>query len=498
MVERKAEQKEAIRSKMQSSTLKIIVFVVCLAIGIALPIFLMPVFKRDDNDKKLPTHTIEPTPSTQVSSSPHAGTSPARIYSSMALNTADPNDNDLEELVYYIIGDLSAIYGYHKLKQRNGKPDSLDILLFYQEDHSPAYKLQYNTKLIATLDSEYINFHIRSAISGQQLPCCSSSVMGNEEIMFMRIMYNEIEPLHRAVVVAHEYYHVIQVKFCIPENSKRNKIIKEQAKVKTNPSIQVGHIKDATKFLVLFAFFSLDKRLTIILIDIYFNLITHFYIIQLSNCAVEGQSGMVWLWEGAATALQYMWAEYYLQGSSHYRDFVFTQHDGVGWTLNMAQNKSYIFGAANENYEGTSMNYAAEMVAVLYLSKKTSLKTVLVDLIKGGACSSIFGMHSAASVNQAFVNLFKLWPSLQAFYDEFNSYIQTATDVTDLKPTTAELSAVFSNSHLCSDLCEYKNSTGVCDSDCKYGSDCSDCGPTLRPALPQLRPGCAHNQGQCI
>ena len=344
----------------------------------------------------------------------------SKVYSSMALNTVDVDDSDLNELVFYIISDISAVYGFHRLKQPNGSADSLEILLFYLENHSPSDKLTYNQQLVSTLPLKYANY--------KDLTCCSSSVMGNGQIMFMRLMYNEIEPIQRAALVVHEYFHVI----------------------------------------------------------------------QLSKCEVIGQSGMVWLWEGGATALQYMWAEYRLKdsNSTEYKDFVFTQNGAVGWTLNEAQNNSYTFGVDSESYGGTSRNYFAETVAVLYLSKKTSLKKVLHDFIGEGTCKQIFGSHTKAAVDRAFASFSGLWPTLQAFYDEFNSYIRTTVDLSDLKPSSADLAAVFTNSHLCSNLCE-TSSNGFCDNSCKHGSDCTDCGNTVRTDIPPLRAGCTHNQGQC-
>ena len=66
----------------------------------------------------------------------------------MALNTADPGDADLGELVQYGISDISAVWGYHQLEQPKGG-EAMPILMFYLEGHSPASSVAYNAQTVA-------------------------------------------------------------------------------------------------------------------------------------------------------------------------------------------------------------------------------------------------------------------------------------------------------------------------------------------------------------
>ena len=217
---------------------------------------------------------------------------------------------------------------------------------------------------------------------------------------------------------------------------------------------------------------------------------------------------LVWLWEGAATAVQYLWVIHNLQSDPEYKDFLFGKGTGaydpkgrVQETSEEYSGSGYVFGAANEQYEGVSKNYQAETTAALYLAKRTSPELVFKTFLTQDKCAPVY----AAGKSAAFANEFGAasswgtgWSSLQDFYDDFNGYMATLTDPDDLKPTDAQLAALFSNTLLCSDVCETANN-GVCDASCEHGSDCTDCGVVEKPAVfpVTLRAGCVHTSGQC-
>ena len=373
----------------------------------------------------------------------------------MALNTADPGDADLGELVQYGISDIAAVWGYHQLEQPKGG-EAMPILMFYLEGHSPASSVAYNAQTVAQLDSRFSGLDggcmedicgaygsTCSCDTDMAVSCCSSSVMGNGNVKLVRLQYNEIEPMQRAALVVHEYYHVVQLAFC--------------GEPKSNP-----------------------------------------------NPNLDGM--LVWLWEGTATAVQYLWVIHNLQDDPEYKDHLFGKGTGpsdptgrVKETINEFGG-GYVFGTANEQYAGVSRNYQAETTAALYLAKMTSPELVFKTFLTRDKCAPVYAAGKSAAFAAEFgaASTGTAWGSLQDFYDDFNAYMATLSDPDELKPSDDELSALFSNTLLCSDVCETANN-GVCDAGCKYGSDCTDCGGVEKPAVfpVTLRAGCTHTAGQC-
>ena len=380
---------------------------------------------------------------------------PAEIYDTMALNTADPGDADLGELVQYGISDISAVWGYHQLEQPKGG-EAMPILMFYLEGHSPASSVAYNAQTVAQLDARFSGLDggcmedicgaygsTCSCDTDMAVSCCSSSVMGNGNVKLVRLQYNEIEPMQRAALVVHEYYHVVQLAFC--------------GEPKSNP-----------------------------------------------NPNLDGM--LVWLWEGTATAVQYLWVIHNLQDDPEYKDHLFGKGTGPSDPMGRVKETinefggGYVFGTANEQYSGVSRNYQAETTAALYLAKMTSPELVFKTFLTRDKCAPVYAAGKSAAFAAEFgaASTGTAWGSLQDFYDDFNTFMATLSAPDELKPSADELSALFSNTLLCSDVCETANN-GVCDAGCLYGSDCTDCGGVEKPAVfpVTLRAGCTHTAGQC-
>ena len=382
--------------------------------------------------------------------------SSSEIFSAMAKNTASPGDVDLEELVHYAISDISAVWGYHRLVQPDGS-EAMPILMFYTHGQATAETLTYNADLVGDLDSRFANAQSWSGgckestcgccTTEEAISCCSSAVMGGPTVKMMRLMYNENLPIKRPALVVHEYYHVVQLAYC------------------NEP---------------------------------------------------YGANPFAWLWEGAATSLQYLWTTHNLANHSEYADYLFgagasaSNPDGVKGQVQKTIESvagGYIFGTDNELYSGVSSNYDAESTAVLYLAKMTSVELVYKTFLMGVGnqggyyCATFYGDPTKRDI--FFESFFDEgntnWSTAQDFYDEFNTYVGTLTDPDDLKPAADDLSALFSNTLLCSDVCETANN-GVCDASCKHGSDCTDCGIHFKPdTFPvTLRPACeSTNSPQC-
>ena len=333
-------------------------------------------------------------------------------------------DGDLEQMVYYVVSDLSARWGYHGLLQDEccgGTQRELNVFLFYRDGQAPAANLVYNTELVATLPDKYRPPALEDIDVG------SSGINGNGRVNFMRVMYDEMDPMHRLSVIVHEYYHVVQIQQC--------------------------------------------------------------------GGGQEPEEFSMWLAEGGAMATENLYLDFYFRAdgdstdttgavNSYYNDQLFSDVWGaVASTIANHADGSFSMGAALEAYSGATMNYQAEATAFLYLAHRTSLEYAIVDFVNTGACNpKPFGSKDAAFA-QAFgtgSDFGTGWSDLQDFYEDFNAWLATSPNPADLKPTEAQLRAVFGHSELCSDLCATAND-GVCDAECLHGSDCSDCGVTSKP-----------------
>ena len=119
----------------------------------------------------------------------------------------------------------------------------------------------------------------------------------------------------------------------------------------------------------------------------------YYHVVQLAYCNEPfGANPFAWLWEGAATSLQYLWTTHNLVNHSEYADYLFgagasaSNPDGVKGQVQKTIESvagGYIFGTDNELYSGVSSNYDAESTAVLYLAKMTSVELVYKTFLMG-------------------------------------------------------------------------------------------------------------------
>ena len=355
------------------------------------------------------------------------------VYSAMSLS-GDAADGDLEQMLYYVVSDMSAAWGYHHLIQgecctwqSSCCPSSyaLPVLLYYRVGQAPTAKLDFNTQLASSLPSGYPT-------------CCSSGdssgINGNGQVFYMRVMYDEVSPTHRLSVIFHEYLHVAQIKKCQ----------------------DVGASNDSPTF-------------------------------------------SLWLWEGAAMATENLYLDYYFKATGdtadttgseyeYYYDNLFGEysHHAVKWTIDDYLAGSWAMSSALESYAGGTSNYHAEGTAFLYLCSRTSYRYAMVEFITSGDCdlARVSGSKDAtfAATFGAGSSFGTPWTNLADFYADFNAWLATNPSPSSLRPTAAQINEVFSHTTICSDLCATANN-GVCDSSCLYGSDCTDCGPTTKPAV---------------
>ena len=172
----------------------------------------------------------------------------------------------------------------------------------------------------------------------------------------------------------------------------------------------------------------------------------------------------------------------------YYYDNLFGEysHHAVKWTINDYLAGSWAMSSALESYAGSTPNYHAEGTAFLYLCSRTSYRYAMVEFITSGDCdlARVSGSKDAtfAATFGAGSSFGTPWTNLADFYADFNAWLATNPSPSSLKPTAAQINEVFSHTTICSDLCATANN-GVCDSSCLYGSDCTDCGPTTKPAV---------------
>ena len=292
------------------------------------------------------------------------------VYSAMSLS-GDAADGDLEQLLYYVVSDMSAAWGYHHLQQgaccmwqSSCCPSSygLPVLLYYRVGQAPTAKLDFNTQLASSLPSGYPT-------------CCtssdSSSLEDNGQVYYMRVMYDEVSPTHRVSVIVHEYLHVAQKEKC--GDSSRN----------NSPT------------------FSL------------------------------------WLLEGAATATEHLYLDYYFKATGdssdttgteyeYYSDQLFGSysHSAVQWTINDYLAGTWSMSSSLESYSGSTSNYHAECTAFLYLCSRTSFRYAMVEFITSGDCD----LRRSGSKDATFAATFGAgsshgtsWSSMADFYADFKT-----------------------------------------------------------------------------
>lgn len=130
------------------------------------------------------------------------------IFSAMALNTAHPEDADLEHSTYFVLSQMGAAWTYALLKQQATGVRRLDVLLIYRQEQAAADDYALNAQLSDNLPSYYDDYKTNEHFMN------GSCVCGNGAMQIVQIQYDEVSPMHRVSLVVHEYYHVVQAHYC--------------------------------------------------------------------------------------------------------------------------------------------------------------------------------------------------------------------------------------------------------------------------------------------
>ena len=126
----------------------------------------------------------------------------------------------------------------------------------------------------------------------------------------------------------------------------------------------------------------------------------------------------------------------------------------------------------------------------------TSPELVFKTFLTRDKCAPVYAAGKSAAFAAEFgaASTGTAWASLQEFYNDFNAFMATLSDPDELKPSADELSALFSNTLLCSDVCETANN-GVCDA-VSTGPTVPTAGWRSPPSSVTLRAD-THTAGQC-
>ena len=360
------------------------------------------------------------------------------IYSAMALNANVTRDDDLAQILHFVVSDMGGKYGYRELLQRSGVR-RLDTLLAYQPTRARPEDLRYNTQLSQSLPWRFDRFKggewwFESSTPEQ----VSSCICGYNDDQMMQILYNEDSPTSRVAVVAHEYYHVIQMNYC-------------------------GDMYSGSRDELGF---------------------------------------VMWLSEGCATVFQNMYVDHWLTGHQYYSDnpMFNIQYGHVRQMIDSVQAGTFTYDSTMNSYDGAQNNYIASTTAVLYLIHRMgggdAWQYMLVRYLETGDCD----FTTKGGRDAGFQNAFSIWPTINAFYADLNAYLSNTTvedAVATLQPTASDVTTLLSHTTFCSDVCTTSRN-GVCDASCEYGSDCTDCGNVSKPDSwnivlrePYNRPGAA-------
>ena len=128
------------------------------------------------------------------------------IFSAMELRaqaTGNRTDDDLEQIVHFVVSDMGGLWTYRELEQRGGVR-RMDTVLFYGPEYAQSDRYAYNAQLKATLPSR-LDYH-----KNQEDP--NSCICGWNNVISMQILYSSY--MRNVAVVAHEYYHVLQIHHC--------------------------------------------------------------------------------------------------------------------------------------------------------------------------------------------------------------------------------------------------------------------------------------------
>ena len=215
----------------------------------------------------------------------------------------------------------------------------------------------------------------------------------------------------------------------------------------------------------------------------------YYHVLQKFHCKTvydDRTHFVMWLSEGVATVFQNLYLTYWLSSHPDYRDYLFDiNHGHVKQMIDMVQSGSFTYDSSLNTHDGALNNYKASTTAVLYLMSRKDeqfLEYIMTAYLFSGDCD----LAVNGGMDEGFRNAFGLWNTVDSFYSDINVFLQSAnySIIETLRPSSAQINTLFNHTDLCSDIC-VTSRNGVCDSTCKYGSDCTDCG---RVPLPSLWP----------
>lgn len=202
----------------------------------------------------------------------------------------------------------------------------------------------------------------------------------------------------------------------------------------------------ATAMLLPYSTFSANQRVG--------NVAHEFYhVLQQKRCAgsVGGfawpAKGLVWMIEGGAATFEAAYKLFYFNDGGDIADM----DNGLPWdngraiqnTRQEAQN-GFVFGKAQESYEGLISNYDRARTAMLFLASKASsggLDFVLRDFIfSRDMCEALLstGEDKSAAFNTAF------GMTLESFYSDLNQWLQDS-NAEVIAPTREQIDSLFRN-----------------------------------------------------
>ena len=342
------------------------------------------------------------------------------IYSAMQLRkdaTGDNSDDDLENIVHFVISDMGGKWTYRELHQR-GNVRRMDIVLFYHPDirRAPPNRYVYNQQLSAMLPDR-MHYHKSQYWWGTSRGTgASSCICGVNDVDLMQVFYNFDDPMSRVAVVAHEYYHVLQIHHC--------------------PTVY----DERTHFVMWIS----EGAATVM---------QHLYIIK-------------WLRRHVAYRDHLFDPQY-----GHVKQMMDRVKAG---TYTYDSNLHTHTGAQNNYVASTT----AILYLIYRKGGDSYLKYMLVDFLFTGDCDlAVHGGMDAGFFN-AF-GIWPTVSDFYADLNTFLANAVSAS-IEQLRPNLPSIIDLFNHTELCSDVCK-SSRNGVCDASCEFGSDCTDCGPVSMP-----------------
>ena len=342
------------------------------------------------------------------------------IFSAMQLRkvaTGNGTDDDLEQVVHFVLSDMGGKWTYRELEQRGGVM-RMDTVLFYHPDVGRAQpdRFAYNQQLNAMLPDR-MHYHKSQSWWGTKRDSgAASCICGFNNVDLMQIFYNSDSAMNRVAVVAHEYYHVLQIHYC--------------------PTVY-------------------DER-------------THFVMWLSEGAATVMQNLYVTKW------LSGHWSYYdslFHPQWGHVKQMMDFVQDGY-FTYDNTLNT---YAGAQNNYIAST----TAILYLMYRKGGSSyLQYMLVDFLFSGECDLAAHGGMDAGFSNAFgiwPTLDHFYADLNAFLAN-----ATASSIELLRPSNEAVMNLFNHTTLCSDAC-VTSRDGMCDVSCAFGSDCTDCGPVAMP-----------------